>query len=103
MTKWEAVKQLEKVMDGWLDFRWWAHCQLEMRGEWTQERMVEVLENHERAEKRLNEYTAKTLARQLEMRDAGATSEEIDAYHRTTWDEHGRLVAAWRSLSGLPE
>ena len=103
MTKWEAVKELEKVMDTWLDFEYWAYCRLEMRGEWSQERMTEVLKNHERAEKRLNEYTAQNLARQLEMKVAGATPEEIDAYDRSTWDDHNRLVAAWRSLDGLPE
>ena len=103
MTKWEAVKTLEKVMDTWLDFEYWAYCHLEMRGEFTQKRMSEVLENHERAEKRLNEYKAETLARQVEMKEAGATKEERDADHRSRWDEHDRLVAAWRSLEGARE
>ena len=58
MTSWEAVKELEKVMDTWMDFHWWAYCQLEMRGEWTPERIAEVLENHKRAEQRMNEFQA---------------------------------------------
>ena len=103
MTKWEAVKELEKVMDTWLDFEYWAYCQLEMRGEWTQERMAEVVENHKRAEQRLNEFQAEVITQLLNMKDAGATEEEIDAFNRSMDDERERLVKAWRSLEGLPE
>jgi len=103
MTEQEAVKELEKVINKWLDFDYWAYLQLEMRGEWSQERMAEVLKNHERAEKRFAEFQAENIARQSEMEAAGATPEEIDAYDRTTWDERNRLVTAWRSLEGLPE
>jgi len=103
VTKWEAAKDLQTVMDQWLDFDYWSYLQLEMRGEWSQERIAEVAENHERAERLLNEHQAKISARMSEMRDTGATSDEINAYRRTTRDERDRLVKAWRSLDGIPK
>ena len=102
MTKREAAKDLGKSMDTWLDFEYWAYLQLEARGEWSQERMTEVLENHRRAGRRMNEYNAKTYEQAEKMRGAGLTSEAISAYYRSRHDEQYKLLTAWRSLNGLP-
>ena len=103
MTKWEAAKELEQVMDIWLDFDYWAYCQLEMRGEWSNERMSEVIENHERAERALIEYREQTDREADRMETAGATGPEIQAYFNSRHPEQWKLLCAWRSLDGLPE
>ena len=103
MTKWQAVKDLEGIMDNWMDFTYWAYLQLEMRGEWSQERMREVLENHKKAGKRLREYRNNTEKGVREMESTGVTEEEIIAYRTARHKEHYRLLTAWRSLDGLPE
>lgn len=103
MTKWEATRDLQEIMDKWIDFGLWAYLQLEMRGEWSQERMKEVLENHERAELRKNEYKTETLDQMQKLHDAGATKEEINSYSLSRQDELTKLVNAWRSLEGLAE
>jgi hypothetical protein len=103
MTKWEAMQQLQTIMDRWIDFEEWAYLQLEMRGEWSDERQLEVEENHKTAEKRRVEFEAETWRNMEEMKSRGATAEEIDGYHRTRWPEHDKLVTAWRSLDGAAE
>jgi len=103
MTKWQAVGELEKIFDRWLDFDFWAYLQIEMRGEWSDERMQQVMDNHKRAELKLRQYRAEVDKKQLEMRAAGATLREINDYANVTrGEELHRLVTAWRSLEGLP-
>ena len=103
MTKWEAVKKLEEIMDRWIDFDLWAYLQLEMRGEYSDGRMAEVLNNHERAELRLNELRAEIDGQAKKMEEDGAAAAEINAYTLTRGGELHGLVTAWRSLDGLPE
>jgi len=103
MTKWEAIEDLKGIMDGWLNFECWAYLQLEIRGEWSNERMHEVLQNHKRAKRRKIEYQNETRKGMREMREIGASTEEINAYSRSRAPGLQKLVSAWRSLDGLPE
>jgi len=101
MTKWEAAKKLESVMDNWLDFDYWAYLQLIMRDEWSQECMAEVLENHKKAEEHLNAFRTEIGDQGNKMRERGAGAAEINAYFRSRDGELQKLVTAWRSLDGL--
>ena len=100
MTKYEAAKELEGIFDGWIDFHFWAYLQLELRIEYSQKRMREVLENHKKAELKLNKYRAKTEKQQNKMRESGASIDEINAYGMARHKEQYRLLSAWRSLDG---
>ena len=103
MTKWDAVKHLEGIMNTWIDFEYWAYLQLEMRGEWSNERMHAVLENHERAWQRMNKFKEEIRNEVTRMIAAGSTAEEANRYSMSRADERAKLVAAWRSLDGVPQ
>ena len=104
MTKWQAVEGLEEVFEKWIDFRCWAYLQLEMRGEWSEERLRQVLDNHERAEQRMKQCKKEIYSDELRMRYNGANREECIACFNNNpkWEEHAKLITAWRSLDGLP-
>jgi len=102
MTHLEALIELKKGADTWMDFPYWAYLQLEKRGEWSDVRMNEVLANHERAGNRMNEYEAETSLQAAIMRRDGATDDEIWAYRDSRHEGKKALLDAWRSLEGLP-
>jgi hypothetical protein len=99
MTKTEARMELQTIiLDRWIAFDEWVDFQLDRIGEWSSERINEAVEFHKEAERKLREYEDETMKRRLEMKERGASVDELDAYNRSRWPEMDRLVKDWRRL-----
>jgi len=103
MTIWQATEELKQVFDKWFNFEYWAYLQLEIRGEYSQERMSEVCENHKRAEMQLNEFQTMVSDNMQKMLDLDESKEAVNNYSLSVQKERDKLVNAWRSLEGTPE